>query len=90
MEYYDTSIQDVPVKDLRESKVKTYTELSRYPTEEEDDIFVPSIESINPDEQEDYDQEGVELISSSYDSRIQSIRVKGDITKSLSAQHNFE
>jgi ribosomal protein L37AE/L43A len=31
MEYYDTSIQDVPVKDLRESKVRTYTELQHYP-----------------------------------------------------------
>jgi len=90
MEYYDTSIQDVPVKDLRESKVKTYTELSHYPTAEEDDIFVPFIEGINPDQEEDYDQEGVSLISSSADNRIQHIKVKGDITKALSAQHDFE
>jgi ribosomal protein L37AE/L43A len=90
MEYYNTSIQDVPVKDLRESKVKTYTELSHYPTYEEDDMFTPFIEGINPDREEDYDQEGVELVSSSYDNRMQHIRVKGDITKALSAQHNFE
>jgi ribosomal protein L37AE/L43A len=90
MEYYNTSIQDVPVKDLRESKVKTYTELSHYPTYEEDDMFTPFIEGINPDREEDYDQEGVELVSPSYDNRMQHIRVKGDITKALSAQHNFE
>jgi ribosomal protein L37AE/L43A len=87
---YDTSIQDVPVKDISESKVRTYTELDHYPTYEEDDMFTPFIEGINPDREEDYDQEGVELVSPSYDNRMQHIRVKGDITKALSAQHNFE
>jgi alkyl hydroperoxide reductase subunit AhpC len=45
---------------------------------------------MDPDQEEDYDQEGVELISSSLDNRIQHIKVKGDITKALSAQHQFE
>ena len=53
-------------------------------------MFTPFIEGINPDREEDYDQEGVELVSPSYDNRMQHIRVKGDITKVLSAQHNFE
>ncbi|MGC1133744.1 MAG: hypothetical protein WA941_13040 [Nitrososphaeraceae archaeon] len=87
---YDTSIQDVPVKDLRESKVRTYAELDHYPTAEEDDIWLPFVQGISPDQEEDYDQQGVELISSSADNRIQHIRVKGDITKALSAQHQFE
>ena len=90
MEYYDTKIQDVPVKSIKDSRVKTYPELSRYPTYEEDDVFTPFIEGINPDQEEDYDQEGVSLISSSADNRIQHIKVKGDITKALSAQHDFE
>jgi len=90
MEYYNTSIQDVPVKDLIESKVRTFPELDHYPTAEEDDIWLPFIESINPDQEEDYDQEGVELVSASHDNRIQHLKVKGDITKALSAQHDFE
>jgi len=90
VEYYDQKIQDVPIKDLRESKVRTYAELEHYHQSDEDDIFVPFIEGINPDEQEDYDLEGVELVSSSADNRIQHLKVKGDITKALSAQHDFE
>ena len=90
VEYYDQKIQDVPIKDIKESRVKTFPELDHYPTAEEDDIFVPFIEGINPDQEEDYDQEGVELVSSSYDNRIQHIRVKGDITEALSVQHDFE
>ena len=50
MEYYDTKIQDVPVKDIKDSRVKTYPELSHYPTYEENDIFTPFIEGINPDQ----------------------------------------
>jgi hypothetical protein len=30
MQYYDTSIQDVPIKDLRESKVRTYTDYDTF------------------------------------------------------------
>jgi hypothetical protein len=89
MEYYDTSIQDVPIKDIKESRVEAYPELDHYPTAEEDDVWVPFIERINVDQEEDYpDQEGVELVSSSHDIRIQHL--KGDITKALSAQHDFE
>jgi hypothetical protein len=74
-----------------ESRVKAYPELDHYPTTDEDDVWVPFIERINVDQEEDYpDQEGVELVSSSHDIRIQHLKVKGDITKALSAQHDFE
>jgi len=70
--------------------VKTFPELDHYPTAEEDDVWLPFIEGINVDQEEDYDQEEVELISSSAHNRIQHLKVKGDITKALSAQHQFE
>jgi hypothetical protein len=38
----------------------------------------------------EFEQEGVELVSSSVDRRIQHIKVKGDIPKALSAQFEFE
>lgn len=90
VQWYDTKIQDVPIKNLNESRVKVYPELDHYPTEDEDDVWLPFVQGIDLDHEEDYDQEGVELISSSLDNRIQHIKVKGDITKALSAQHQFE
>lgn len=56
MQYYDISIQDVPVKDISESKVRTYTELDHYPTAEEVDIFVPFIEGFGPASDDDDDE----------------------------------
>ena len=49
MQYYDTSIQDTPVKDLSESKVKVYTELDKYPTYDESDTYLPFVQGIDPD-----------------------------------------
>jgi hypothetical protein len=37
---YDTRIQDVPIKDLRKVKVKAYPELDKYPTYEENEMFI--------------------------------------------------
>ena len=49
MQYYDTSIQDAPIKDLNESKVKTFPELSHYPTYDESDTYLPFVQGIDPD-----------------------------------------
>ena len=48
---YGTSIQDAPIKDLNESKVKTYPELGKYPTFDERDVvsILPFVEGIDPD-----------------------------------------
>jgi hypothetical protein len=52
MQYYDTSIQDVPIKDVSESKVRIYSELDKFPTYEENDIWMPFMEGIDVGEQD--------------------------------------
>jgi ribosomal protein L37AE/L43A len=89
MEYYDTKIQDVPVKSIKDSRVKTYPELSRYPTEEEDDVFTPFIEGINPDaEDEEYAPSNVEGLED--DGHHKKIRVKGLPIETLSAMRELD
>ena len=87
---YDTSIQDVPVKDISESKVRTYTELDHYPTAEEGDIFVPFIEGFGPaaddDDDDEYVPRNIEVISDN--GMHKHIRVKGLSTEALAAMND--
>ena len=48
VEYYDQKIQDVPIKNISDSKVRVSAELQHYPTYDEGDIYSPFIEAINP------------------------------------------
>jgi DNA-directed RNA polymerase subunit RPC12/RpoP len=86
---YDPKIQDVPIKDLSTSKVRVWAELAHYPIYEENDPYLPFAEGIDMDDIVE-EEKDIQLISSSPDLRIQKIRVKGDISKALSAQHYFE
>lgn len=72
---YDTSIQDAPIKDMSESKVRTYTELSHYPTYEENDIYMPFMEGIDVGEQDNNIPGNIEVVYD--DGRHKHIRVKG-------------
>lgn len=44
--YYDTKIQDVPVKNVIQFKVTPWFELQHYPTIDSDDTEIPFIEGI--------------------------------------------
>lgn len=48
-EFYDTKIQDVPVKNTNQFKATPWFELQHYPTTDEDDIEAPFVESIDHD-----------------------------------------
>ena len=88
---YDTSIQDVPVKDISESKVRTYTELDHYPTAEEGDIFVPFIEGFGPaadDDDDEYVPRNIEVISAN--GMHKHIRVKGLPTEALATMNELD
>jgi len=87
MEYYDTSIQDVPVKDLSESKVRTYPELDRYPTYDESDVYLPFVEGINPDTDGDITS-NIEVVY--LDGLRKHIRVKGLPTEALSIMNELD
>ena len=86
---YDTSIQDVPVKNIGESKVRVSAELQHYPTYEENDIWSPFIEAINADTDSDEDIPSNVVVVSD-DRHRKHIRVKGDITKALSAMNEMD
>ncbi|MGH9986377.1 MAG: hypothetical protein ACRD8W_20735 [Nitrososphaeraceae archaeon] len=87
--YYDTKIQDVPIKDLSESKVRVSAELEHYHTYEEDDIWLPFVEGINPGADSEQDIPGnIEVVSD--DGHRKHIRVKGLPTEALSAMRELD
>lgn len=63
VQYYDTKIQDVPIKNINDSKVGVYAELEHYPTYDESDIYLPFVEGINPDTADEDVPSNIEVIS---------------------------
>ena len=51
MAYYDTNTQDMPLKDISSTGVKTYPEFQYYPVFEEDGPGMIFMQGINPDEE---------------------------------------
>jgi len=74
MQYYDTSIQDAPIKDMSESRVRVYQELDHYPEYDENDPRMIFVEGIEQDADE-YTPSNIEVISD--DGHHKHIRCKG-------------
>ena len=86
---YDTSIQDVPVKDVSESKVKTYTELTHYATYDINDPNMVFVEGVAIDEDsEECVPRNVEVVSD--DGHHRHIRVKGLPAEALAAMWELD
>lgn len=67
---------------MSESKVKVYPELDRYPTYEENDIWMPFMKGIDVGEQDNNVPGNIEVV---YDDGLRKhIRVKGLPTYALS------
>ncbi|MFY9965282.1 MAG: hypothetical protein WAK50_06045 [Nitrososphaeraceae archaeon] len=88
VQYYDTTIQDVPIKNVKDSKVRTFPELDHYPTYEENDIWLPFVEGINPDADGDISG-NIEVVYDD-DGRHKHIRVKGLPTEALAAMNELD
>lgn len=89
VQYYDTNIQDVPLKNIKDSRVKTYAELEHYHQLDDEDIHLSFVEGINPDaDSEDYVPRNVEVISDNGHHR--HIRVKGLPTEALAAMNEMD
>jgi ribosomal protein L37AE/L43A len=90
MEYYDVSIQDVPIKNMSESRVKVYPELDRYSTYDIEDPNMVFVEGINPDADVDEytPSSNIEVISD--DGLHKHIRVKGLPTEALAAMNEMD
>ena len=87
VEYYDTKIQDVPIKNINDSRVKTYAELEHYHQLDDDDTYLPFVQGVNPDTDEDIPG-NVEVLAD--DGRHKHIRVKGNIAEALSAMNELD
>lgn len=80
MQWYDTKIQDSPIKDKSGFKIRPYHDLQHYPTEDDDSPF---FEAINVDTMDEEDSPDIEIVSSSADQRKQHIHVKGSPERAL-------
>jgi hypothetical protein len=87
VQYYDTTIQDIPLKNIKDSRVGTYPELQHYPTAEEDDIWLPFVHGISPDDEENIPS-NIEVIAD--DGRHKHIRVKGLPTEALATMNEID
>src|SRR5918996_5257647 len=88
VQYYDTKIQDVPIKNLSESKVKTFPELDKYPTYGENDIYMSFVQGIDPDEYDSIPRNVEVLRDDGF--RIEHIRVRGLPTEALAAMNELD
>jgi len=77
----------VPIKNIKDSRVKTYAELEHYHQLDDDDIYLPFVEGINPDADEDIPS-NIEIVSD--DGHRKHIRVKGLPTEALSAMNELD
>ncbi len=75
MELYDPKIQNVPLKNLNDFKIKP--KVTHYQTEDEDDINVVFLAGINPNRE--LERSDLEVTWSSDDRRIQHFNIKIDV-----------
>ena len=87
LSYYDTKIQDRPIKNNSEFKLRSHH--NPYPTFDDGDPNIVFVEGVNPD-QRDQQEEGIEVIRSSEDKRVQRLHVKGNLAKALSVMNEID
>jgi hypothetical protein len=80
LSYYDTKIQDIPIKNKSEFKLFAHSEHNPYAIMDVDDPSLPFIEGIDIDERLLQDQE---QLSRSQEQRIQHIHVRGSFADSI-------
>ena len=85
----DTSLQDIPIKDPNQDRVKVYQELDNSPVFDDHDPMLPFAEGIEVDELAG-ESEDIELVKTSADHRIQHIRVRGLPSEALNAEYHWE
>jgi hypothetical protein len=74
VQWYDTRIQDVPLKDIKDFQLVPYGEQRHYPQFDANDPMTPFVEAVNLDDNANENMEGVEIRS--YDQgRIQHINI---------------
>ena len=77
----DTSIQDMPLRDISGTKVKAYSEFQYYSAYDDNDSYMISLQGIKTDEQ---NTPGNVEIRRDNSFRIKHIRVRGSLVEVLS------
>jgi hypothetical protein len=83
LSYYDTKIQDTPIKDKSDFKLFAHSEHNPYATMDVDDSSLPFVQGIDPNREPEEDK-GYEVTYQSGDKRIEHQRVK-DMGKLMEA-----
>jgi hypothetical protein len=77
-QFYDTRIQDTPLKNITEPELRPFADLMHYPTADSENV--PFFEAINPDKQDA--EEGLEQ-RIYQDPSVQTIHVKGSFADAI-------
>lgn len=89
MQHYDTKIQDKPIADISDFKLVPHSDLLHYPQFDDNDPRLAFVANIDVDKlagEEDY----VELVKSSPDTRVKHIKVKGSPVQAISAMNEAD
>ena len=88
MVFYDTSAQDMPLRDISNNKVKTYPEFSYYKVYDEADPNMLFAEGIDLSSEVDNVPRNVEIIRD--DHRVKHIQVKGSLVVAIAAMNEMD
>ena len=88
MVYYDTNIQDMPLKDISSTGVKTYPEFQYYPVFEEDGPAMIFMQGINPDEERSIPKNVVILRDDGF--RNRHVKVRGSPVEAISVMNEMD
>ena len=88
MAYYDTSIQDMPLKNIRGQRIRTYPEFE-YQVNDENDINTIFMQGIDADEL-GYQSvpKNAEILRD--DDRVKHIKVRGSLVEALAAMNEMD
>jgi hypothetical protein len=79
------------LKNIKDNRVKVYSELDHYPTYDEQDTYLPFVEAINPNKAADdneYIPSNIEVVSD--DGHHKHIRCKGIPAEALAAMEELD
>jgi hypothetical protein len=82
LSYYDTKIQDTPIKDKSEFKLFAHSEHDPYATMDVDDPNLPFLEGIDVNKGV-ADQNEAEVLRRTQDQRIQHIHIRGSFADAI-------
>ena len=89
MAYYDTNIQDLPLKNISSQRIRAYPEFEYYQEYDENDINTIFMQGIDADELGyQSSPKTVEILRD--DNRVKHIKVRGSLVEALAAMNEMD